>query len=78
VDVCRASATDCGRPAADHYCQAKYGRDWFAKSYTIDHDIGLQTPTMRLGDRTICDDWYCDGFATIACQTLGGGLVGAK
>ena len=63
LDWCLSWATDCGKPAADAYC------DWkgFSKSsdFQIAPDIGL---TRIISSGQVCSDPGCDGFKFITCQ----------
>jgi hypothetical protein len=62
LDWCKNFAADCGKPAADAYCQSQ---GW-AKSYTfaIDENIGR----TRLMTGAVCEDSFCDGFRYIGCN----------
>jgi hypothetical protein len=63
LDWCLSWATDCGKPAADAYC------DWkgYTKStgFQIDENIGH---TKIISSGQLCDDPQCDGFKTISCK----------
>ena len=65
VDWCLHWGKDCGQPAADRFCQLM--GHTHATSWKIDPDIGNTSPTIVLGDGTICDQASCDGFAYIVC-----------
>ena len=66
LDWCLYYGKQCGRAAADYYCKAMgYQR---AKSFAIAKDIGKQHPTFVIGDRKVCREQFCDGFAYINCE----------
>lgn len=65
LDICRDWGANCGKPAADAYCQSKgFAR---SKNYSIDNDIGLTTPTRVISTGARCDQAFCDGFRQITC-----------
>ena len=66
LDWCRRWATDCGRGAADAFCQ-KQGFSK-ARSWDIDPDIGQRSPTYLIETGQICDQPACDGFKYIECE----------
>ena len=67
LDWCVNWGTGCGEPAATAWC----------KSNEYDHsvdsiqavDIGAATPTKLIATGEVCDQAYCDGFASITCAT---------
>lgn len=63
LDWCRGFATDCGKPAADAYCEMK-GYDEAAE-FVMAADIG-KTRIISTGQK--CNDSTCDGFKSIICQ----------
>jgi hypothetical protein len=63
LDWCLTWATDCGKPAADFYCQKK-GYDQ-AVSFKIASDIG-KTRILKTGQK--CTEPGCDGFKFIDCE----------
>jgi hypothetical protein len=68
LDWCLTWGNDCGKPAADKFCNSKnFGT---AKSYSIDENIGSKSnPTKTVGgDAAICDEDFCDGFKSIQCN----------
>ena len=65
LDVCRVWGNECGKPAADAFCQRK-GFDR-ATSFTVAHDIGAQSPTRVISSGQICNQAFCDGFRKITC-----------
>jgi PKD repeat protein len=65
VDLCLTWGTDCGQPAADAFCEAEgYAQ---AQSFTIDYGLGELSPTSPIASTEVCDQAYCDGFASITC-----------
>jgi hypothetical protein len=68
LDWCVNWGTGCGEPAATAWC----------KSNEYDHsvdsiqavDIGAATPTKLIATGEVCDQAYCDGFASITCATV--------
>lgn len=66
VDICFHWGVECGKPAADAFCRAKDFST--AAEFTVATDIGAQTPTLVIGDNTVCSESSCDGFAFIRCQ----------
>lgn len=65
LDICLNWGVDCGKPAADAYCNKR----GFTKSTTfaIDQNVGHVTPTRLLSTGALCDQGYCDAFRTISC-----------
>ena len=67
LDWCVNWGTGCGEAAATAWC----------KSIEYDHavdstqavDIGAATPTKLIATGEVCDQAYCDGFASITCAT---------
>jgi len=65
VDLCLHWGSGCGQAAADAFCQKSgYSK---ATEFKEAPDIGAQSPTLVLGDGTLCAEAYCDGFALIHC-----------
>jgi hypothetical protein len=66
VDWCYLWGTQCGKPAADRFCQSK----GFTQSNNFEEaiDIGAATPTIVLGTGQQCADPSCDGFTFITCE----------
>jgi hypothetical protein len=78
VDWCKNWASDCGGPAAEAYCDAKYGTSSIASAWKKAVNIGASAPTRTIGDGRICDQAYCDGFESITCtQPCGSGYASA-
>jgi hypothetical protein len=69
VDWCKTWGTDCGKPAAEAFCDVKYGSSWFASAWKQAANIGASTPTRTLGDGSVCNQAYCDGFERITCTS---------
>jgi hypothetical protein len=65
LDWCLKWSEDCGRPAADAYCQAQ----GFVKAlqFIPDRHIGSRSPTRLIGTGATCDLARCDGFRQITC-----------
>ena len=67
LDVCRVWGSECGKPAADAFCQRQgFGN---ATLFTVDNDIGAQSPTRVIATGQICNEGYCDGFKSITCAS---------
>lgn len=67
IDICLEWGAQCGQPAADTFCREQ-GFDG-ASAWEPDEDIGAETPTVVLIGRAVCDQPFCDGFATITCAS---------
>lgn len=65
LDICRDWGENCGKPAADVFCQQNQMLE--AASFVLDEDIGGLTPTKVIGSGDICDADFCDGFMEIVC-----------
>jgi hypothetical protein len=68
VDWCRTFETDCGKPAADLFCQ-KHG---YPASTSFVMNPAVHVETMTIGNNAVCDprDHRCDSFSSIDCQEL--------
>ena len=66
LDWCVNWAQGCGKQAANAYCKAK-GYDKTV-AFSIDHNIGLSSPTRLIGTGAVCDQGFCDGFKKVTCQ----------
>jgi len=66
VDWCKSWGAQCGKPAANQFCQ-KIGYS-HATGWKEESNIGLATATIVLADGKLCDKAFCDGFAYIQCQ----------
>ena len=67
LDWCRIWGRDCGKGAADAFCRLKGYTE--AKSWEIDPDIGLRSPTYVIDSGQICNQSFCDGFKYITCTS---------
>jgi hypothetical protein len=65
-DWCVNWGVECGKGAADRYCQ--WRGHTVATGFAIANDIGGATPTRLIGTGAVCDQGFCDGFAYITCQ----------
>jgi hypothetical protein len=77
LDWCVTWATDCGKPAADKFCQ-KNGYD-SASAFPKWNNPGQST--RLIGSNQVCDEDECDGFTTIQCSKTvadGGGSGGGE
>jgi hypothetical protein len=76
LDWCLTWATDCGKPAADKFCQNN-GYDG-ASAYPKWNNPGQST--RLIGSNQVCDEPECDGFTSIQCTKTvadGGGSGGS-
>lgn len=65
LDWCLHWGKQCGKPAADAWCNSKMGKaDGFAIQWEKAENIGT---TYVMGDKTICNKSSCDGFRWIKC-----------
>jgi hypothetical protein len=66
LDWCKVWAGQCGKPAADKFCQTK----GFTQSNNFEEavDIGASTPTIIITSGQQCADPSCDGFTFITCE----------
>jgi hypothetical protein len=62
VDVCLNWGTNCGKPAADAFCQGQ----GFAMS-SAHAAQGNAPPTLVLGDGTVCNESFCARLSSITC-----------
>jgi hypothetical protein len=65
LDLCLSWGVDCGKPAADAWCASKGYVE--STSHVVANDIGAVTPTRLLSTGAVCDQAFCDGFASITC-----------
>lgn len=63
LDWCLTWATDCGKPAADKYCQS--GGYEKSVSFSIWQNPGVST--RLIGSNQVCDEEECDSFLKIVC-----------
>jgi hypothetical protein len=64
VDCCLQLNKECGKPAADRFCQ----RMGYKKSIDCKVDTTRAGPTFILGTQTICSQPYCKGFKEVICS----------
>ncbi len=66
IDWCLQWAAQCGKPAADKFCQTK----GFLQSndFVQAVDIGASTPTIVQGTGQVCNAPTCDGFTYVTCE----------
>lgn len=66
LDWCKVWAGQCGKPAADKFCQTR----GFTQSNNFEEavDIGASTPTVIITSGQQCADPGCDGFTFITCE----------
>ena len=64
LDSCLEFETECGKPAADAFCENQGYGD--ATEFVL---IEAQEKTMTIGNHAVCDhDWHeCSTFASITC-----------
>ena len=65
LDICLQWGVNCGKPAADAYCQSR----GYVKSagHTIAQNVGAVTPTRLITTGAKCDQGFCDAFQTVTC-----------
>lgn len=65
LDYCAEWGAGCGEQAATLFCQAE---GWaYSKSHVPAEDIGASSPTRVISTMAVCDQGFCDGFASITC-----------
>ena len=62
IDWCLNWAKDCGKPAADAFCQS-HG---FASAFKFSKAPAVG-PTRVIGTGQLCDDPTCDSFTSLSC-----------
>jgi hypothetical protein len=63
MDWCREWSANCGKPAADLFCESKgYLK---AGRFEIQEHVGH---TITIGDFRFCDGAICNGFKAIECE----------
>ena len=68
LDWCLYWAKQCGKPAADAWCDRKAGKGGgFAEKFEKAVNIGASHPTYVIAERKVCNQQYCDGFQWIRC-----------
>ena len=66
LDWCKNFENDCGKPAADLFCQKK----GYPQAISLVKLDRVNVETMTIGQNAICDPrtHQCDSFASIDCQ----------
>ena len=67
IDWCFQAGKECGKVAADYYCQKSEHFDE-AWRWEKEEGVGKTEPTWILGDEIVCDKSWCDGFKYITCR----------
>src|SRR5437763_9560232 len=65
LDWCFKWGTDCGQPAADHFCRRR--RFSGAKDFRAEANVGRYEPTRVAGTDQVCNQPWCTGFEYITC-----------
>jgi len=65
LDFCREWGVNCGKPAADAFCQSKGFSD--AMNAVADRETGYSS-TSLISSGQICDQPFCRGFQQIICR----------
>ena len=65
LDWCFKWGTDCGQPAADHFCRRR--RFSGAKDFRAEPNVGSYEPTRVAGTDQVCNQPWCTGFDYITC-----------
>lgn len=73
LDWCLKRGTQCGKPAADAWCELnnKTKLSSHATAFKQATDLGRYAPTYILGDKSLCHSAGCDGFESITCELYG-------
>lgn len=61
LDVCLYWATDCGKPAADAYCQYE------GYTESVKFITEKSHPTIVIGSEEICNEYYCGRIKQVNC-----------
>ncbi|WP_339137831.1 MAG: hypothetical protein WGN25_06755 [Candidatus Electrothrix sp. GW3-4] len=66
LDWCKSFEHECGKPAADAFCQHK----GFSHAQSFVQDVGVNVSTMTLANNAVCNPahHHCDSFKVIRCQ----------
>ena len=66
LDWCKTFETDCGKPAADLWCEKK----GYPHAFSFTKLSQVNYETMTVGNNAVCDPHShgCDSFASIECQ----------
>jgi len=67
LDWCYNWSVGCGAQAATAWCKAR-GFAGGASAFAEAKDIGASQPTRLIGTGAVCDQPFCDGFASITCK----------
>lgn len=67
LDWCADWGKGCGAEAATAWCKSNA----YDRSVNVQQapDIGASAPTKLIATGEVCDQSYCDGFASITCAT---------
>lgn len=65
LNYCLNAKGGCGEPAASKWCELKGFKR--AIAWQKDDNIGGIFPTFLIGERRICAQYKCDGFAEVTC-----------
>ena len=67
LDWCSDWGKGCGAEAATAWCKSNA----YDRSVNVQQapDIGASAPTKLIATGEVCDQSYCDGFASITCAT---------
>ena len=63
LDWCLAWSKQCGKPAADAYCEFKGYNT--STGFAIANDVGN---TRLIGTNEVCTEPFCDGFKFVTCK----------
>ena len=66
LDLCLYWAADCGKPAADKFCELNGWTN--SASHVVANNIGAVASTRLIGTDAVCDQDFCDGFKSITCE----------
>lgn len=69
IDYCYRWGAQCGKTAADKFCQAKGYK--VSESFEVDVDIGETERTWVMGDDRICGEKACDALKNVKCSAHG-------
>lgn len=66
LDWCRVWGRECGRDAADEWCQDDGA--WKAVRVRKAANIGAATSMRVISSGQVCNCTFCDGFENVTCQ----------